>query len=73
VFKRVFFSTKPLSTEMTSDVVCHTPKPGIVACYYPGARMHYNNYPAHSVFWGALYLTGDPSLIERLTGQKLPR
>lgn len=72
VVQRVFLSARPLTADATADVVCYRPKPGIVACYFPGARMSYNHYPRHSVFWGQTYLTGDPALIERLTGQKLP-
>jgi hypothetical protein len=47
------------------DHVCWV---GTVAIYYPAHTMVDNYDPQCSVYWGNLFVYGDPAIIEQLTG-----
>jgi hypothetical protein len=67
--RRVVVSVQPIdSAAETIPFGAGGLRQGVVACYAPRDRMGYNYDPAASVLWGDVFVWGDPSLIERLTG-----
>jgi hypothetical protein len=69
--RRVIISAMPLDEDEAASVNLSLPHTGTASCYvnWECARIHHN--PAHSLFWGDMFVHGDPAVINLLTGSKL--
>jgi hypothetical protein len=72
---RLIVSDRQVTRERASYVRMNDPDHvcwvGTVAVYYPAHQMVDNYDAQHSVFWGNLFVYGDPAIIEQLTGLRV--
>ena len=69
---RLVVSEVPLSLEQVNFLRFGDPRhacwAGVVAVSWPGRAYVDYSSPEHGLFWGDLFIFGDPTLIRRLTG-----
>jgi hypothetical protein len=62
----------PVSVDRAGRLRLHVPRhacwTGTIVVYQPARYMLPNYDPYYSIYWGELFVYGDPVLIERLTG-----